>query len=324
MSHFTSGDGKKRLSLDTIHATSGGSFTIGVWGMTDALKLVVSEDKALDVNKLKPGDLRPQVLGVDAKVATITKLNKIPNTEVTVYKIQMNKVTGVYRLELQFGVDVWDWARLQCGAKPAVAEDTSKGTGYLNVHVVWATPPPPVSPLPHCSTVASLLLEKHGFKLRVTPSLSWYGVGDKPTIQGFESGVVCTKDIGNVPALSTKVKALPAYQSNKLIVVMANARTHTDPDKDPGNLAGQTVPEGGELHDMDECKTIGVKKGYIIINVNNRAIDGATLVHEMGHVVGFCGHIGDHTKLMSYGVRRNQVQKGQIAQFQSAFFHSDV
>jgi hypothetical protein len=284
--------------------------------MTSNLQLVATKDSAWDDKLLKESkDLRlagaGQIVGAPTcKTAPLA----IPPGKKDYAASQFSFATeGTYRIELRNGLNVWDWLRVSCSVKAPDKDLKAKGTGTLNVHVVWATGgAPQPDPLPHYITVARLLFEKHGFKLSVTPSSTSFS---EPRIKGFEKGVVCEKNFGNVQGLAAEVAKLPQYSSGKsVVVVMANARQTIEDYKDDGSLAGQAVTS----------QDFGISgKPFIILNANCRSLDGATLAHEMGHAAGFCDHSGVTSHVMSYGPRRNQLPAGRIEDLQKAFFRSD-
>src|SRR5262245_7590809 len=106
MAHLMSKDGKKRISLDTL-VVKPGVLEVGVSGMIPSLSLVLTDDPEIDTNKLKPGDLRPQIAG---KVIPKTKADEqlkprtLPNTDITVIPVAIHN-PGIYRLELRSGID---------------------------------------------------------------------------------------------------------------------------------------------------------------------------------------------------------------------------
>lgn len=61
---------------------------------------------------------------------------------------------------------------------------------------------------------------------------------------------------------------------------------------------------------------------FVVLNVHTPAVDGATLLHEMGHAAGFCDHSQVTSHFMSYGTMRNEVTAGHITNFSKAFFRS--
>jgi hypothetical protein len=316
MSHLVSVPDDKRVSLDTVHLRPNQPFKVGVWGMTSALQLVATKDSKWDKEVLKATkDLRLAGAGEVVGPPTCkTAPLPIPPGKKDYAASQFSFATeGDYRIELRNGINVWDWLRISCSVKAPDKDIKAKGSGTLNVHVVWATASAPQpDPLPHYITVARLLFEKHGFKLSITPATPTFS---EPRIKGFEKGVVCEKNFGNVQGLATEVAKLPQYSAGKsVVVVMANARETIEEYKDDGSLAGQTVTSA----------EFGISgKPFIILNANCRSLDGATLAHEMGHAAGFCDHSGVTSHVMSYGPRRNQFPSGRIQDLQNAFFRSE-
>ena len=317
MAHLVSVPDDKRISLDTVFLRPNQPLKVGVWGMASDLKLVATKDNGWDDDVLKQTkDLRlagaGEVLGAPlCKAAPLT----IPPGKKDYAASQFTfAAKGTYRIELRNGINVWDWLRVSCDVKPpeTIADNKTKGSGTLNVHVVWATAGPPhPDPLPHYITVARLLFEKHGFQLAITPITPTFS---EPRIKGYEKGVVCEKNYGNVQGLAAEVAKLPQYSSGKsVVVVMANARQTIEEYQDDGSLAGQTVTS----------QEFGISGNpFIILNANNRALDGATLAHEMGHAAGFCDHSGVTSHVMSYGPRRNELPSGRIQDLDKAFFRS--
>jgi hypothetical protein len=317
MAHLVRVPDDQRISLDTIQLPPNQPLKVGVWGMTGDLKLVATRDSDWDKKVLETTkDLRlvgqGQIIG--SPVCRTAPLPIPPGKKDYAASQFTFTSEGSYRIELRSGIDVWDWLRVACSTKPPVAmgENTAKGSGSLNVHIVWATAGAPhPDPLPHYLVVAKLLFAKHGFELSVTPTTPTY---TEPRIKGFEKGVVCDKNFGNVQGLAAEVAKLPEYSEGKrVVVVMANARQTIEDYKDDGTLAGQTVT-------AKEYAISG--KPFVILNAGCRSLDGATLAHQIGHAAGFCDHstVGSH--VMSYGPRRNEIPAGRIQDLEKAFFRS--
>jgi hypothetical protein len=315
MSHLVRVADDKRISLETVHVRPNVPLTVGVWGMVNGLELVPTLDSAWDESKVKREATSAEAALGQVAPANLCRTNVVPAPPKKDYYVKQFTFpkSGNFRIELRMGIHVWDWMRVACS--PTVpgehANLGAKGSGVLNLHVIWATDKAPAAnPLPHYITVASLLLEKHGFKLSITPGSAYY---DSPRIRGFEAGVVCQKDYGNMQGLAAALKNNPVYAAGKkLVVVMANARETIEAWKDDGRLTGQAV-----MQDVT-----GGNPPFIILNVNSRSVDGATLVHEMGHAAGFCEHSSAQAHVMSYGPRRNQLPKRHITDFQNAFFRT--
>ena len=285
--------------------------------MTSDLKLVATKDTNWDDKVLKETkDLRLAGTGevIGAPVCKTAPLPNPPGKKDYAASQFSFANEGSYRIELRNGINVWDWLRIACYVKPpnGIADINTKGSGTLNVHIVWATAGSASGPLPHYITVATLLFEKHGFKLSITPTTPTFS---EPRIRDYEKGVVCDKNFGNVQGLAAEVAKLPQYSSGKsVVVVMANARQTIEEYKDDGSLAGQTVTS-------QDFSISG--NPFIILNANCRSLDGATLAHEMGHAAGFCDHSGETSHVMSYGPRRNGLPAGRIQDLQKAFFRSE-
>ena len=317
MAHLVSVPDDKRVSLDTVFVRPNQPFKVGVWGMAGDLKLVATKDNGWDKDVLKQTkDLRLAGAGevVGAPLCKMAPLPVPPGKRDYAASQFTFATKGDYRIELRNGINVWDWMRISCDVAPpaALADVKKKGSGTLNVHVVWATGgAPQPDPLPHYITVARLLFAKYGFQLSITPATPIFS---EPRIKGFENGVVVEKSFGNVQGLAAQVAKLPQYSSGKsVVVVMANARQTIEAWQDDGSLAGQTVTS----------QEYGISGNpFIILNANNRSLDGATLAHEMGHAAGFCDHSGVTSHVMSYGPRRNQLPAGRIQDLEKAFFRS--
>ena len=315
MSHLVRVTDEKRVSLETIYVPPRTPFKVGVWGMTNDLKLVACKDGTFDQAKITAGASLQEAARTEIVEGTACQaavLPPPPNKQLFVKQFTFTK-EDFFRIELRNGIHVWDWIRVQCASKKPdnLKAPQAKGSGKLNVHVVWATrEKPALNFLPHYITVASLLLEKHGYKLNVTGS-SWSF--ESQLAHFADNGIICQDDFGNLDLLAKTMSKVPAYATgDKLLVVMGRARqTLQDygPDK---SLAGQTV-----------TAKQGASKNFIVLNVDNASLDGATLVHEMGHAAGFCDHnFGDHKSVMSYGARRNTFEKGRIEDFNRAFFRT--
>lgn len=315
MSHLVRVADDKRISLETVHVRPNVPLTVGVWGMVNGLELVPTLDSNWDDSKVKKDIVSAEAALGQIAPPALCQSSVVPAPAKKDYYAKQFTFpkSGNFRIELRMGIHVWDWMRVACS--PAVpkahADLNAKGTGTLNLHIVWAIAKAPgTNPLPHYVTVAGLLLEKHGFKLSITPGTAYY---DSPRIQGFEDGVVCQKDYGNLQGLAAALKSNPVYaQGKKLVVVMANARETIEAWKDDGRLTGQAV-----MQDVT-----GGAPPFIVLNVNSRSVDGATLVHEMGHAAGFCDHSSTQAHVMSYGPRRNQLPKRHITDFEKGFFRT--
>src|SRR4029453_14246757 len=144
MAHLVRVPDDKRISLETVHIRPNQPLQVGVWGMTREIKLVGTRDSKWDENPLKQThDLR-LAGGGEILAAPLCKAAPlpIPPSKKDYAASQFTFSTeGTYRIELRNGVDVWDWLRVSCYATPpaSLADINTKGSGTLNVHVVWAT-----------------------------------------------------------------------------------------------------------------------------------------------------------------------------------------
>ncbi len=313
MSHLVRVTDEKRVSLETIYVPPKTPFKLGVWGMTNDLKLVACKDGDFDKAKIQAGASLQEAARTEIVEGTACQtavLPPPPNKQLFVKQFTFTK-EDYFRIELRNGIHVWDWIRVQCAAKKPESAKASavKGSGTLNVHVVWATrEKPALAFLPHYVTVASLLLEKHGYKLNVTGT-SWSF--EKELADFADNGVVCQDGSGNLEGLAKTMNKVPSYAAgDKLLVVMARARQTLQDQGPDKTLAGQTV-----------TGKHGAVRNFIVLNVDNASLDGATLAHEMGHAAGFCDHnFGDHKSVMSYGARRNTFEQGRVEDFNKAYF----
>jgi hypothetical protein len=287
MAHLELRPAGTRISNSTIDVKPNQAVTVGVWGGNPALQLLPTTDSQQEaLGQVLPATLcRAVDLPADQKQFTFLK-------------------EGFFRLELRMGQTNWDWARVRCASK-AEATAAAKGSGTLYVDVLWAGNPPPQT-LQHYVINARMVLERHGFKLRVTPGTT----PTSPSQLDFRDQVVA--QVGqNIEDLAKLVVKRPEYQSGNLVVVAASARQHTDPDKDTGGLMGLTV--GSDY---------GVTGNpFVLIAANNASADGMTLLHEMCHAAGFHDHNFDQPRsIMSYGPRRNELQAERVRQLDAAFF----
>jgi hypothetical protein len=321
MSHLMNWPDQKRMSLESVHVLPGGKIRIACWGMCPGLEFIATTDDdwgaAIDSN---------QTITDKEKFSLGTKLTEkqckvtdIPckTANVAVKEFQFFDVghTMTARIVLKMGSAVWDWMRVHVKINvPAEISNRETGTGTLKVEVMWAVPDGVgINSLPHATTVARLILAKHGMGLQVGPSLSWNPAN---YIRGFEDGVIASfHNWGNIGKLAAKLPPKP----DSVIVVMCNLRD--EPIQNNGNHKKVT----GATFNLDGSADNTQKKRFIVLNVHAASVDGATLIHEMGHAAGFCCkdsvHSDDSSHFMSYGTMRNEAA-GSIGKFQEAFFCS--
>jgi hypothetical protein len=287
MAHLELKPAGTRISNMTIDVQPNVPVTVGVWGPVPGLQLLPT----LDNSQNPIGETLP---------ANLCKVTTLPSSQSQFTFLQ----EGFFRLELRMDKSNWDWARVRC-AKKAAATPVAKGSGTLNVEVLWVGSPSSTV-LQHNITNSRMILEKHGFKLSVTP-----GAEVTSDRQLSFTGPVIVQPGQNLEDLAKVVVKRSEYTSGKLVLVMASARQHTDADKDNGGFRGIAVgPDYGVTGNQ-----------FILINSDAASADGMTLVHEMCHVAGFHDHnFEQHRNVMSYGPRRNELEAERVKQLDKAFF----
>lgn len=296
MSHFVKVPGEKRVSLETLQVAPGSPLTLGVWGWKDDLGLSVvalnESGQTTDFCTIKMPVGAPK----DRRVLTFSK-------------------EGTYRIELKQGESMWDWLRVAATKNAANSADyKATGSGTLGLEVFWVGNGGSQKPMTHYITVATLLAERHGFKLDIKG-----GEYSEPRKLKMSRAIVTGvgDDNGNLGVLSAELKEKIEYtKGDRLVVIVGSARQMEDEAKDPKNLNGMCI----------ESKHGAVGKPYLLINGDRTSADGATLFHEMCHAAGY--HHGDKEavedndpkNVMSYGERRNLVHKDRIETLKNAFF----
>lgn len=314
MAHLMNWPGQKKLSLESVHVTPNGNLQVACWGMCPGLEFIATDDLDWQFD-IASGTFREEekakyTLGTPLSAAQckVTDIPcKVPNTVVKQFQF---KESGQYRIVLRMGGGLWDWMRVYVKNNvPEVITDKEITDGALNVEILWAVPQGyGINYLPHATTVAGILLQQHGLKLNLSPSPA-YNSGR--ILSGFESGIVCTYgQDGNLNKVADALKTSPHYRKDALMVIMANARETKDPGYDKNRLAGVTVSQYTQV------------KPFVVLNLNVAAVDGSTLLHEMGHAAGFCDHESPGSHFMSYGALRNEVTKGHVRNFRNSFFWS--
>jgi hypothetical protein len=219
---------------------------------------------------------------------------------------------GWFRVELRMGDVNWDWARIKSVAKATAKKSSVKGSGALNLEILWAGKPSNNN-LPHYLTNARILLEQYGFKL----NFNMNGDFQSSKLLDFQKDIVVSA-AGNLDELAKVVVQRPEYKKgDSLVVVMGAARQHTDADKDDGGFRGICVGE--------EYGVTG--NHFVLLNYNGTSPDGMTLLHEMTHAAGYHGHPGESGRkadtprnVMTYGWRRNELDEEGLRKLNAAFF----
>lgn len=317
MSHLMSWPSQKRISLDSVQVLPGGKIKVACWGMCPGLEFIATTDAdwSNDVASYnyKEENKDQYILGakLTPQQCKVTDLpSALPN--IVAREFQFFGDSTSYRIILKMGTAVWDWMRVHVTKNtPDVIANHAVASGTLNVEVLWAVPQGVgFNFLPHSMTVTQLLLAKHGLKLKLNPGTAYDGTR---FISGFEDGVICSyAKWGNLDRLANKLKENPRYRKDALMVIMANAREESIQNGDNHKkVTGVTVSQFKQVNP------------FVVLNVHTPAVDGATLLHEMGHAAGFCDHSETVSHFMSYGTMRNEVTAGHITNFSKAFFHSD-
>jgi hypothetical protein len=307
---------QKRISLDSVHVRPGGKIKVACWGMCPGLEFIATTDSdwSNDVATLnyKEENKNQYVLGTKLtdKQCKVTDLAcALPN--VVAKEFQFFEQSTTARIILKMGSAVWDWMRIHITKNvPEVIAKHAVTSGALNVEVLWSVPQGVgFNFLPHSMTVTQLILGKHGLKLNLNPGTSY---DSTRYIGGFDDGVICSYNSwGNLDKLANKLKESPRYRKDALMVVMANAREESMQNADNHKkLTGVTVSQYKQVNP------------FVVLNVHTPAVDGATLLHEMGHAAGFCDHSQTASHFMSYGTMRNEVTGGHIDDFRKSFFWS--
>jgi hypothetical protein len=325
MSHLMNWPDQKRMSLESVHVLPGGKVRVACWGMCDGLEFIATTDDdwgaAIASNQTitdkEKFSLGTKLTDNQCKVTNIPC--KTPNVSVKEFQFFDVGTTMTARIVLKMGAAIWDWMRVHVKINvPAEISNREIGSGTLKAEIMWAVPNGVgFNSLPHATTVARLLLAKHGMGLQVGPSLSW---NQANYIRGFENGVIASfQQWGNIPKLAAALPPRP----DSVIVVMANLRD--EPIENNGNhkkVAGATF----NLDGSSSSDPANPKRRFIVLNVHAASVDGATLIHEMGHAAGFCCkgdvHSDESSHFMSYGTMRNETA-GSIGNFQKAFFRSN-
>lgn len=303
---------RKRLSLESVHVQPNGTLQVACWGIGNGLEFHATDDAdwTFDIQSgtYKDEDKQKYVIGTKL-TGTQCKITDVPSQDpkVAVKNFQF-KESGQYRIVLKMGTAIWDWMRVYVMQK---APDSIAGkkviSGTINVNFVWAVSENVgINYLPHTLQVTELILAKYGLKLNAQHS-KYTATRHLP---GFEGGIVCRYDqYGNLQKVHDQMVAKGFFVDNALTVVMGNAREVPNASDDTKRLAG--------------CTVSNYKNKFIVLNVNAVSVDGATLLHEIGHAAGFCAHESAGSHFMSYGTMRNEVTKGNIDQFAIAPFRTD-
>jgi hypothetical protein len=308
---------QKRISLDSVQVLPGGKIKVACWGMCPGLEFIATTDAdwSNDVASLTYNEANKDQYVLGTKLTPKQcKVTDLPSTvaNVVAKEFQFFEESTTARIILKMGTAVWDWMRIHVTKNvPAGIANPTMASGKLNVEVLWAVPQGVgYNFLPHSMTVTELILAKHGLKLKLNPGTAY---DSTRFISGFEDGVICSyASWGNLDKLANKIKESPRYRKDALMVVMANARQESIQNGDNHKkLNGVTVSQ------------FKVVNPFVVLNVHTPAVDGATLLHEMGHAAGFCDHSQTASHFMSYGTMRNEVNGGHIKQFADSFFHSD-
>lgn len=315
MSHLMTWPARKRLSLESVHVPPNGTLQVACWGAGNGLEFHATDDAdwSFDVQAgiYNDADKQKYVLGTKLTSAQC-KITDVPCDDkvVAVKKFQF-KESGQYRIVLKMGTAIWDWMRVYVMQQaPEAVANKEMATGTLNVDIIWAVKANVgINYLPHAMQVSELLLAKHGLKLKINPNTEY---SNARYLDGFENGIICRYDQwGNLGEVADKLKAKGFDRQNALTVIMGNAREVPNAEDDTKRLAGCTVSKYTQV------------KPFVVLNVNAASVDGATLLHEMGHAAGFCDHESASSHFMSYGTLRNEVTKGHIRNFAKAFFRTD-
>jgi hypothetical protein len=307
---------QKRISLDSVKVLPGGKIKVACWGMCPGLEFIVTTDAdwSNDVATLtyKEENKDQYILGTKLNDKQC-KVKDLPCTvaNVVAKEFQFFEESTSARIILKMGSAVWDWMRVYVTKNvPAAIANPTVASGNINVEVLWAVPQGVgFNFLPHSTTVTDLILAKHGLKLKLNPGTAY---DSTRFLGGFEDGVICSyASWGNLDKLANKIKESPRYRKDALMVVMANAREESVQNGDNHKkLNGVTV---------SQFKAVNP---FVVLNVHTPAVDGATLLHEMGHAAGFCDHSQTASHFMSYGTMRNEVNGGHIQDFVKSFFWS--
>jgi hypothetical protein len=307
--------GQKRLSLESAHVKPGGKLQVACWGMCPGLEFIATDDldwqfdlstgKYVEAEKAKY-TLGTKLTAAECKITDLT--TKVEN--VAAKQFQFVK-EGVYRIVLRMGGALWDWMRVFVqNSTPEEVSDKAVTDGTLNVEILWAVPSGfGVNGLPHAMQVAGILLGQHGLKLKLQPGTSHNAARMLP---GFESGIICSyQPWGNLDKVANALKKHANYREDALMVIMGNARETVEASETENKrLAGVTVSQYTQV------------KPFVVLNANVASVDGATMMHEMGHAAGFCEHESAGSHFMSYGTLRNHVKSDHIQRFRKAFFWS--
>jgi len=314
MSHLMSWPSQKRISLDSVHVLPGGKLKVACWGMCPGLEFIATTDSdwSNDVAGLTFNEANKDQYVLGSKLTDKQcKVTDLPSTtsSVAAKEFQFFGESTTARIILKMGTAVWDWMRVHISKNvPEAVSDRKVINGALNVEVLWAVPQGVgFNFLPHSLTVTRLILGKHGLKLNLNPGSAY---DSTRYISGFDDGVVCSyQSWGNLDKLANKIKENPKYRKDALMVVMANAREESVQNADNHKkLTGVTVSQYKQVNP------------FIVLNVHTPSVDGATLLHEMGHAAGFCDHSDKSNHFMSYGTMRNTFTSGQVESFGKGFF----
>lgn len=298
MAHLELLPKKTRISDLTVEVKPKQAVNLGIWGFAEGLKLVPTFD---DPEKFLADELPKEFftqrdLGKDLKQITFNR-------------------EGKFRLDLRMGNTVWDWARIWVnGAKPAAPKSDLKGSGTLNLEILW-TGRPGNNNLPHYINNARILLQHYGFKLNFNIN----GDFQSSKLIDFPKDIIASP-IGNLDKLAKVVIERPEYKkANSLVVVMGPAREHTEAEKDDGRFDGISVgPDYGVVGNM-----------FVLVNYNKMVPDGMTLLHEMCHCAGYYAHPGQNGRpynessprnVMAYAWRRNELDTEAVRLLNTAFF----
>ncbi len=298
MSHLALGNPNgQRVSLKTLYVAPQAPLKIGVWGWIDGLQLVLTTDPEMTKNSPDPA-------------VPVNDLQCAPKAAAAAETKFTFKQTGKYRLELRHGTAVWDWCRVDCDPKNVRPVQEAKGSGVLNVEILWSKPPKMgKNPIGWYATVADLLLQKHGFKLNIVGGTEYSAARE---LDFGKNDIIDQKNVGNIDGLTLAVQKRPEYtRPNSVVVVCGPARQHLQEGMDPWPYQGAHIgPDDGNYG-----------QPYAIVNTDERSPDGATLLHEVIHCAG--GKHKNCRDVIGYGYRRNELDAHIVGLLGKAFFRTE-